>query len=249
MGARGETEAQMLHGLKLSGARESIASEFHQLLQGFENNTMLKLANKVYTMEGYDLKPSFQEIAKKDFYSEGQSVNFADNVQSANAINHWVEDHTNNRIKDLIQADSLSADTRMVLVNAIYFKGLWEHQFEKHATIKQQFFTSETDSVDVDMMHVKNKFRYTESEELDAQLIDLPYKDSDISMLIILPKSRTGLSALESKLKSSDLSTLTKSMYQTEVTVSLPKFKVEFEIKLNTVLQKVKTFYTNIYSL
>lgn len=76
-------------------------------------------------------------------------------TESAAVINKWVEDQTNDKIKNLISPDALGVDTRMVLVNAIYFKGLWQHQFKKDRTDKAPFYTSETDSVMVDMMHVK----------------------------------------------------------------------------------------------
>lgn len=240
MGARGQTAEEMTSGLKLSGhQRESIADGFHQLLEPFHSSPMLKIANKVYAMKNYQVKADFNEIATKKFHSEAETLDFSENIGSASKINEWVEGKTNNLIKDLISPDSLSGDTRMVLVNAIYFKGFWQHQFPKHNTHKAPFYTSEIDSFEVDTMNVKAHFKYGIFTELEASAIELPYKDSDMSMLIILPNSKTGLSGLEEKLKTVDLADLTQKMYSTEVSVSLPKFKIEFQVSLPDVLKKV----------
>lgn len=160
MGARGNTEAEMLRGLKLSGTKGVISEQIHQLIEPLENSTSLKVANKVYVMENYRIKPEFSAIATKKFNSEAQTLNFARAAESAAVINKWVEDKTNDKIKDLIKPDALDSDTRMVLVNAIYFKGFWKHQFKKALTAKAPFYTSETDSVQVDMMHVKVDYSF-----------------------------------------------------------------------------------------
>ena len=191
-------------------------------------------------MKNYSIKPSFQEVATKSFNSEAQSLDFSQNEQAAKTINSWVEDHTNNKIKDLINKDSLDSLTRMVLVNAIYFKGFWKHQFDKQQTFKAPFFLNEVDSVDVDFMRIKKHFNYGVFEDLDATALELPYKDSDITMMIILPNKRTGLSELEKKLGTIDFSEMSSRMYSQEVNVEIPKFKIEFDVKLNEPLTKVK---------
>lgn len=191
-------------------------------------------------MNNYSVKKSFQDVATKSFNSEAQSVDFSNGAVAAKTINDWVEGKTNNKIKDLISADSLDADTRMVLVNAIYFKGFWTYQFDPKQTFKGPFYLNDQDTVDVDFMKIKKHFKYGVFEDLDSSAIELPYKDSDISMFIILPNNRTGLAALESKLHTIDLSELSKKMYSQEVNVEIPKFKIEFDIELNDPLKKVK---------
>jgi serpin B len=240
MGAGGQTAEEMSSGLRLGTLdRTTVAGSFHEILAAYEGSDKLKIANKIYTMTGYEAKPEFNEIATKQFHSEAQSLNFADAGSSANTINSWVEDKTNQKIKDLIKPSSLSADTRMVLVNAIYFKGFWENKFNKDNTQKKPFYLNEEDHVDVDMMSTKAKFAYGRFEDLDATAIDMPYKDSDLSMLVILPNSRTGLKSLEAKLSDINILDLTKNMYKQDVIVNMPKFKIEFSIKLNDVLKKM----------
>jgi serpin B len=190
-------------------------------------------------MKGYTVKPTFQEVATKSFSSEAQDLDFAQNEQSAATINKWVEDHTNNKIKDLVAADSLDGLTRMVLVNAIYFKGTWVYQFDPKATFKAPFYLNDNDSVDVDFMKIKQHFKYGRFDKLDATALELPYKDSDITMLILLPNKRTGLAELESKLTTIDFGELSSQMFSEEVNVELPKFKIEFDIELTDPLKKV----------
>ena len=190
-------------------------------------------------MKNYSVKKSFNDVATKSFASEAQTLDFSQSQQSAATINGWVELNTNNKIKDLISSDSLDGDTRMVLVNAIYFKGFWTYQFDPKDTFKAPFYLNDQDTVQVDFMKVKKYFKYGHLQDLDATAIELPYKDSDISMLIILPNTKTGLSALESKLHTINMAEVTKKLYSQEVNVEIPKFKIEFDIELNEPLKKV----------
>jgi serpin B len=240
-GAEGDTKQEMLSGLKYPAtySSDSIANNFKAFTENVQKTNGLKIANKIYVMKNYSVKKSFNDIATKSFASEAQTLDFSQNEESAAAINGWVEDNTNHKIKDLISSDSLDADTRMVLVNAIYFKGFWTHQFKPSDTYKAPFYLNEDQSVNVDFMKVKKHFKYGRLQDLDATAIELPYKDSDISMLIILPNSRTGLSALEAKLNTIDLGELSTKMYSQEVNVEIPKFKIEFDITLNEPLKKM----------
>lgn len=240
MGARGETAKEMATVMKFKpDSHESVANNFQSLMSTISDSKVIKIANKIYVQENYPVKAEFNEIANKKFYSEAQNMNFGENVKSAKEINEWVEDKTNHKIKDLIDSSLLNNLTRMVLVNAIYFKGFWEKKFKTEQTAPGPFWTSEKESIQVDMMHTKAKFNYGVFENLDATAIEMGFNDTDISMLIILPNKKEGLSALESQLHTIDLTALTAQMYSQEVIVTLPKFKIEYEISLNDVLKKV----------
>lgn len=240
MGAKGKTAEEMATVMKFKpDSHESVANNFQTLMSTIKESKVMKIANKIYVQENYPVKAEFNEIATKKFGSEAQNLNFGQSVESAKVINGWVEDKTNNKIKDLIDASALTVDTRMVLVNAIYFKGFWEKKFKTEQTLPGPFWTSETESVQVDMMHTKARFNYGVFDNLDATAIEMGFNDTDITMLIILPNKKEGLSDLESKLHTIDLSAMTSVMYSQEVIVTLPKFKIEYEISLNDVLKKV----------
>lgn len=241
MGARGVTASEMATGMQYENPdRNAVAAKVGGVAKSYKaEGSPVSIANKVYVMNGYQIKQEFHETATKSFDSDTESVNFAENVDAAKNINGWVEQKTKNKIKDLIDSSMLDGLTRMVLVNAIYFKGSWDKQFIKSRTEKADFWTSETDSKQVDMMYVKEHFRYAELPELDAAAIELPYANSSLSMLVILPNSKTGLPKLEAALANVDLAEISKNMSKQEVTVYMPKFKVEYDLSLKKPLEKV----------
>ncbi|XP_047986735.1 alaserpin-like isoform X9 [Leguminivora glycinivorella] len=206
----------------------------------------LSMANKIYIPTGAEVKEDFAALSKSIFGSEFKNIDFTKNVPAAKEINSWVEDQTNHKIKDLVNADSLGADTRAVLVNALYFKGQWDKKFNEKLTSDQDFHVTKDKTVKVPMMYKKDDFKYAESEELDAKLLELPYKEKEASFLIVLPNEIDGLAALQEKLK--DPTALDKAvaqMREVEVNVHLPKFKIESTINLKNVLQKMGV--TNLF--
>ncbi|XP_044317993.1 serine protease inhibitor 42Dd-like [Drosophila rhopaloa] len=240
IGADGETATQLDHGLGLASSDAGqIAHSFNQVLAAYQNSQVLRIANKIFVMEGHPLRQEFDQLLTKEFLSAAQSVNFAQSAQAAATINAWVEQRTNHLIKDLVPASALDANSRLVLVNAIHFKGTWRTRFSKNATRLDIFYLDVARCVQVPMMALKERFRFANLPELDASALELPYKDSDHSMLIVLPNNRTGLSALEEKLRVTPLSLITQALQKTEVLVKLPKFKAEFQVELTDVFQQL----------
>lgn len=232
----------MRKGLRLTGDKTTTANQFAEyygLLQKSVGQSTLSIANQLYVKNGYQINKNFEEVAVKKFLSGIDSLDFEKNVESAQTINRFVEEKTKEKIKDLIKPDMLNADTRLVLINAIYFKGNWEYQFDKDRTNEGDFYVGESETVKVDFMHIKKKFNYAVLDKLDATALEMKYANSNFSFVIVLPNSRTGLSKLESELKNYDLAQITNKMHNTEVEVTIPKFKIEFEINLNEVLKKV----------
>ncbi|XP_055602044.1 serine protease inhibitor 42Dd-like isoform X2 [Uranotaenia lowii] len=241
MGAAGPTAEEMFASLKHGSAseRHGVADNYGKILRNLVDNNSLKIANKMYIMDKYSLKSSFHEIATKSFHSEAESVNFGDSATAAQTINNWVEGKTNNKIKELISPEALDDLTRMVLVNAIHFKGTWTHQFNPDKTVPRPFWTSETESVDVPMMNIKKQFNYGLFDELNMAALELTYSDSEVSMLILLPHERDGLAKLEENLLNINFDDIRSKMYNQEVEVFLPKFKIEFDLDLKETLEKL----------
>lgn len=251
-GANANTFEELRKGLHLSADKSAAADQFHEyygLLEKSVGKSTLSIANQIYVQNGYQINKNFQEVAVKKFLSGIEALNFAESVPSAKKINDFVEVKTKEKIKDLIKPDMLNADTRVVLVNAIYFKGDWEYKFNKDRTYEGDFFVSETEKVPVEFMTIKKKFNYGVLDDLDATALEMKYANSNFSFVIVLPNSRTGLPALESKLHNYYLAKITQQMYSQEVDVTIPKFKVEFEINLNDVLKKVCNQLTVFYAL
>ncbi|KAJ8971136.1 hypothetical protein NQ314_000868 [Rhamnusium bicolor] len=199
----------------------------------------LLIANKVFLKDSYKLQEVFETVATQHFLSEVQLLNFSQSVASAKSINTWVEGKTNNKIKDLIDSADLNDETRLVLVNAIYFKGKWAEPFNVQNTVTEKFYLNDNDTVDVQMMKIKKKFYFKNDENLDAKVLELPYANKEISLIIILPNKRNGIAELEEKLAGTDLTKITENMFRPDVQVSPPKFKIEQTIDLKDSLTEI----------
>jgi len=238
LSAGGRTAEEMATTLNYLGiSNNAISEHFSSLLEAVDKEQGLKIANKIYVKDTYKLKQDFNTQVQKYFRSSIESIEFSNSGPAAKTINSWVEDKTNNRIKDLIKPDALNAFTRAVLVNAIYFKGKWKYPFNPMFTQPMPFWIAPDNSINVDTMNIKKHFKYADLPALDAKALELPYQDSNITMLIILPNQRDGLKALEAKMQDIHLEEITSQMYSQEVEVFLPKFEFEYEVKLNDVLK------------
>ncbi|XP_063361057.1 alaserpin-like isoform X3 [Cydia amplana] len=243
----GESHDQLLKviGLPNDDVTKTVFPKVTAQLRAVKGVT-LKQANKIYIPTNAEVKEDFAALSKSVFGSEFKNIDFTKNVPAAQEINSWVEDHTNKKIKDLVDPHSLGADTRAVLVNALYFKGSWEKKFDTKVTTDRDFHVTKDKTVKVPTMYKKDDFKYAESKELDAKILELPYEGKEASFLIVLPNEIDGLAALQEKLKDpTALDKAVSEMREVEVNVYLPKFKIETTIDLKKVLQKIGV--TNLF--
>lgn len=241
-GAEGSTFEQLSKGLHLGNDKAIAANQFLEHREALENGmgeSKLSIANRIYVQHGQQFNKNFESVAVSKFKSGIEALNFADVAKSAETINHFVEKQTNGKIKDLIKPEQLDAGTRSVLVNAIYFKGEWEQPFNSELTEKSDFYNGENETSQVDFMYMDSDFNVAHVKDLDASALELKYATSNVSFVFVLPHKRTGLSALEAKLKDYDLQKITQAFYYGRSEIMIPKFKIEYEINLNDVLQNV----------
>lgn len=243
MGAEGSTASEMDQYLGYTGkSLESTAEQFQKLLSKYEKSNILNMANKVYVMKGYELQDTYNELLSDKFYSPAENVDFGENTKAAETMNNWVETKTNNAINNLIDPDNVDGSTRLFLLSAIHFKGNWKLRFDAKLTREDDFYIDATHSVKVPMMYRSGMTDFGWDSELKAGVLRLPYENTDLSMVIVLPQERDGLSAVLEKLKGIPLKSLTKGLTSSrELILYLPKFKAEFDIELNDVLKKVRT--------
>ncbi|XP_037954863.1 serine protease inhibitor 42Dd-like [Teleopsis dalmanni] len=238
-GAQGETADEIANGLKLvSNFPPEVAETFQFVLEKYRNSDLVKIANKLYLRDGAELKAEYQTAVKEHYLAEAENLNFAESNLAAETINSWVSEKTEGKITDLIEPSSLDDNTRLLLLNAIHFKGSWENKFDEQLTEEDDFWTSEEESVKVQYMKKKAKFGYGYLEDLDCTALEMPYKDSDLSMLVLLPNEREGLKSLAEKLKGFNLIDLADKINTEEVQVSFPKFKVDYSVELTDALKK-----------
>merc|ERR1719153_1358315 len=235
-GARGETLHQINKGLFFPPS-PILQAEYKNIIPAIRSTEdfTIEIANKVFVKKNFSILRNFQEILRNSFHSNIQSMNFEDSKAAADTINDWVEDRTRNKIKDLIQPDMISADTRMVLVNAIYFKSNLAKKFDRSEPMK--FHISPSSSVAVPMMRKTEEIFYASLDSLSSTMIELPYKGDRIVMQVLLPNTKYGLLGLEDKLKKVDIHELfEKEKEKTDVIIGLPKFKQENTLQLNKQL-------------
>jgi serpin B len=235
-GAREDTADEMFNVLNFEQNNETILCSFGKIYnmlnedQGYTANT----ANAIWIKQNYPLLDEYLYLIMNYYMGEASELDFSQPAEAAGIINKWVEDQTNGKIKDLIPASSINAFTRLIITNAIYFKGTWDKQFNPDNTFDGDFEISPGNTVTVPMMSLTGEdtlFNYTETD--DFQMIELPYTGNDISMIIILPKDDKSLSSIEESINNENLTLWKKSFYGTEVDIYLPKFKMEIEYRLN----------------
>jgi len=238
-GARGQTAEQMATTLHFALPAQRLHPAFGELIRslnagGKDRKYQLSVANALWGQKGYTFLPDFIRLTK-DVYEGGlKEVDFVKTEEARKAINHWVEEQTRDKIKDLIPEGALVSDTRLVLTNAIYFKSAWAEAFHEGATKKEDFHLGGGRKVQVPMMHTNEAFRYRDGGTFHA--LELPYQSRQLSMIVLLPKKVDGLAELEKNLTSARLDEWLKAMKVHQVNVALPKFKFSAEFSLKDVL-------------
>jgi len=228
-GARGETAEQIaaaLHDELGPVAFHAAMADIQARLEavGEAGDVELDIANALWPQTGAEVAQEFLRLAK----TYGTEVNPVDYRREGEAvreeINRWGEDHTNGRIREIINWD-LHPETHLLISNAIFFKGNWASRFDEAETETAPFYRSDGSSVDVEMMHQLGEFALI--WESDAQILVLPYEGEDLSMVIVLPNEIDGLEAIEQTVTGDDLVAWADPGYTEPVHVYLPRFRVE----------------------
>ncbi|NXC49299.1 SPB10 protein, partial [Penelope pileata] len=205
-------------------------------------NYLLRSVNQLYGEKSLPFSKEYLQSAKKYYNAEPQSVDF---VGAANEIrreiNSRVEHQTEGKIQNLLPPGSIDSLTRLVLVNALYFKGNWATKFEAEATRQRPFRINTHTTKPVPMMFLSDTFNWTYVESVHTDVLELPYVNSDLSMFILLPRDITGLQKLINELSSEKLSAWTSPelMEKMKMEVYLPKFTVEEKYDLKSTLSKM----------
>ncbi|XP_043229792.1 leukocyte elastase inhibitor-like [Amphibalanus amphitrite] len=241
-GAGGDTALQLRQALALPEDAAALHDGYGKVLAKLNDppNVTLSTANKMYVQNSYKILDSYLELMKNQYLSELKSVDFADAAGTSKLINDDVDSLTRGKIKDLIDPSALNALVRLVLVNAIYFKGSWQEKFDKKATQKQDFFVTPDSAVKTDMMYMDGKrFNCGVLSDLGCKALELPYEGRRFSMLLLLPDKKDGLKALEEKLANTPVQSIMQKLHSEKTTISIPKFKLETSYNLEDHLKKL----------
>ncbi len=238
-GASGTTAAEMASTLhfalppdKLHPAMGALLAAFNAPHKGYQ----LRVADALWAQQGERFLPEFLKVNKTDYAAGLHMVDFEHASEPARlTINHWVEQQTADKIQGLLPPGSVDAATRLVLTNAIYFKGDWQSQFDKTSTALEDFHLSAANSVKAPLMHRTGSFRYFNGGSFQA--LEIPYQSGDLSMIVFLPNSIDGLPALEQSITVSSLqSWIDHLRFASKVNLALPRFKMTRQFSLNGAL-------------
>ncbi|MBG29701.1 MAG: proteinase inhibitor I4 serpin [Opitutae bacterium] len=254
-GARGDTEAEMAKALEFHLPQKRLHAGFSDLKLGLreareKGGVELSIANALWPQKNYRFLPEYLNLIERDYDSVGRPLDYSNSEKARGIINKWVEQETNDKIKDLIPSGVLDSLTRMVLTNAIYFKGNWDVQFQEKSTREMPFKVTPTNLVKTPMMYQKGNFGYFQDD--DVQVLEMPYKGEKVSMFVLLPNQGGGqpfrrptnppakkktLADLEKILSPDKLSEWIGKVRRTKVDTWFPKFKMTSEFSLSQQLQ------------
>jgi serpin B len=239
-GARGQTESEMLQTLHLTGILPQAHAEYRKLLERWnsadkDRGYTLRVANRLWGQKGFPFLASYLALTRQEYGAELGLVDYRGQAQAARReINAWVEKQTAEKIKDLLPPKAIDSLTRLVLTNAIYFKGDWASQFKKGQTHDEDFTVSSTQKVKVPLMHQEHDYAYAEDAAL--QVLALPYQGHDLWMLVLLPKATEGLADLEKSLSANMIADVLASLRSRKVEVYLPRFKLDSSFSMKNTL-------------
>jgi len=232
-GTSGETRTEMAEILGMAGFTETEINEYYQkmsqALLKIDPLTEISIANSVWYRIGFPVKQSFIDINKKYFDAEVKSLDFKKS-DAADIINKWCAEKTKNRIKEIIESP-IGNDVAMYLINALYFKSKWQFEFDKKNTKRDDFTKADNKKIKVNMMEQTTTLPYYADQYL--QCVEMPYGNQAFSMVAILPADNMNIDQLIEHLDNNKWQNVVSNLYERNVWVKFPRFKIECEISLN----------------
>uniref|UniRef100_A0A8C2M0B8 Antithrombin-III n=1 Tax=Cricetulus griseus TaxID=10029 RepID=A0A8C2M0B8_CRIGR len=245
LGACNDTLKQLMEVFKFDTISEKTSDQIHfffaklncRLYRKANKSSNLVAANRLFGDKSLTFNETYQDISEVVYGAKLQPLDFKENAEpSRMTINNWVANKTEGRIKDVIPQGAINELTALVLVNTIYFKGLWKSKFSPENTREEKFYKADGQSCSVFMMYQEGKFKYKRVAE-GTQVLELPFKGDDITMVLILPKPEKSLAKVERELTPELLQEWLDELTETMLVVHMPRFRTEDSFSLKEQLQ------------
>ncbi|XP_073419707.1 antithrombin-III isoform X1 [Dendrobates tinctorius] len=249
LGACDNTLKQLMEVFHFDQVSEKASDQIHfffaklncRLYRKANKSSELVSTNRLFGEKSLTFNETYQEISEAVYGAKLWPLNFKEKAEaSRETINNWVSNKTEKKITDVIPEGAITEDTILVLVNVIYFKGLWKSKFDALNTEKAEFHVpGRTESCEVPTMYQESKFRYGSYKDDAVQVLELPYKGDDISMVLVLPFEDTPLETVEQIVTLDKFSDWLNNLQEMQLSVHLPRFKIEDEFSVKEKLEKL----------
>lgn len=245
LGACNNTLKQLMEVFKFDTISEKTSDQIHfffaklncRLYRKANKSSQLVSANRLFGDKSLTFNETYQDISEVVYGAKLQPLDFKENAElSRVTINQWISNKTEGRITDVIPPNVINELTVLVLVNTIYFKGLWKSKFSPENTRKEGFYKADGESCSTSMMFQEGKFRYRRVAE-GTQVLELPFKGDDITMVLILPKPEKRLVKVEQELTPEVLQEWLDELAETQLVVHMPRFRIEDSFSVRDQLQ------------
>jgi serpin B len=237
-GANGETKMAMEETLKLYGLTpDEINTSYQTLieaLKSLDKKVVLEIANAIFYRDDFSVEPDFVSVNQNYYDAEVSALDFG-SPNALKTINGWVAEKTKDKIESIL--DRITPDNVMFLLNAIYFKGIWASEFEKKNTVERDFNLENGAAIQTDFMQQEKAVLYNENDLFQA--VQLPYGQGNFSMSVFLPQADKSLQDVMENLDKENWKSWMENFSERNVNIQLPKFKYEYEIKLNDILSEM----------
>ena len=237
-GASGETYEQIVKTIGYEKySTEELNSMYRKIVEGLtevDTSTDFEMANSIWTAKGMDVNKTFQELLEENYNAESGDVDFHSQSE-IDRINKWCDDKTHGMVPSII--DGPNGNLKLLILNALYFKGQWSHKFDKNNTSKGTFKSLSGEEVQLDFMRQTEKFSYSVNEEF--QLCSLPFGNKGFCMDILLPCNNVDFIDFINHLDYKKFSVNLGMLQTSELMLSIPKLKFDYECQLSDVLKKM----------
>ncbi|NLX66907.1 MAG: serpin family protein [Bacteroidales bacterium] len=234
-GAEGQTKEEfekVLHIREISRkTMNSLLLPLSDTLQGYH------ISNAIWTDNDMVLKKKYKQAITCIYSSEIKQTNFQNKEVATSAINGWISQKTNDKIREVVNSSDIADSTSLVIVNSLYLKGEWRNKFDKERTNPAPFFVDAENQSNVDFMNATETLPYFENESY--QFISKPFKDSSLSFCVVLPKALFGIDALEEKINVEFLKETLDSASPAQTNISIPKLRLETAWRIEDALQQM----------
>lgn len=235
-GAEGETAQQINQALKTDGVSQTELNQAYQaLIKGLpqaDPKVEVGLANSLWYRNTFQVQSSFLDVLRQSFDAKVESQDFTSPTTKDN-INNWASDKTNGKIKKVI--DQIQEQDVLFLLNALYFKGDWKYQFDASKTSDAPFYLANGQQKMVKMMRIKEKFKVAQKDGYAA--VQLPYASGQYNLTLLIPGQESSVNEVIKGLTATKWNDLQSTMTEAQVNVGLPRFTLDYQIKLNDILK------------